>query len=311
MNQLGIRAISPDNSRDIQAIIGLLNSRGESAPADQFQRESYWRNHIGSRFISLGAFDGQDLVGHVAIAKSKHSPAYQVLLGVIEQNANHNRDAIAKRMHDEVRQCAAKAGVQNLYFVESPTDLSPSHFGSADFGALPVAALPSLATEENIFPRTVSIVPLAQTRSIRQVFIPRSLSQTGMLLYEQLGLAREVNQCRPEALTQHSYSADRPALSARYFSNCATLEIRVDCGLLGRSSEAIVERVQRSSAQRALCFINLEHPHAESVIEDLMLKGFQWEGILPEYFGYDSGVLAMQTTNAQRKTSTIARSAAV
>ena len=299
---LKIKALCSDNIVDVDSLIGLFEDvYGENFPAQRVYNRQFWTNHIGSRFISIGAYVGSQIVGHLALQSDRDNPGVvQVSMPAFRPEFFENHRFFSNEFRTLLDKLQQKQNWKCLYTF-CFTDNQQLEFLARDILRTSETAilpdyLPGLSTKDllsiDITNKTdviTSFRVFTNTGSDdeRVLFAPEEFQAICKNLYTNLGLKR-IFAASSKKLSKKilGLPSDQRSLTVQHYKGINVRHFFCNPSLLGdlrKIDEICKEEVRKSD----YFFINLSDPRCPEICEILSRNGFAFSGCLPMLKGND------------------------
>ena len=299
------KAASPDNDREVRDIIALFRAvHGDNYQFSGVYKQAYWRQHIGSRFISVVLYQDQQLVGHLAFQpEGRDKRMIQVLFPLCIRGSETQSELINQRLWQQVEKLAQLQQWRGFYFsaLTHIPELVP--YGENILKATPVALCPGYfaptvtnkkgtnkkgtqARDESAKDLSTDILISQRlfnpaSHKAQSIYISSERSELVGKLYRSLGLTRELrSEVSKEQLRSFPLTADRVGLETRLYPNAGVLHAYIEPSLL-RSQQELRPLIDISSRANTFVFVKGYDPRALESEEWLTENGFEFAGVLP------------------------------
>jgi hypothetical protein len=299
-NNLTCKAASPDNDREVRDIIALFRDvHGDNYPFAGVYKAPYWRQHIGSRFVSIVLYQDDQLVGHLALQpEGSDRRMIQVLFPLCVRNSEDKKDAINQILWQQAEKLAQLQQWRGFYFSALTHIPALIPYGEHILKATPVALCPgyfapailSKKSNQNKKDATASLstdILISQrlfnhsSHKAQSVYISSERSELVEKLYRSLGLTRELrSEVSKEQLKSFPLTADRLAIETRLYPNAGVLHAYIEPSLL-RSQQEMRSLLDISRRANTFVFVKGCDPRALESEEWLSENGFEFAGVLP------------------------------
>jgi hypothetical protein len=297
---LTCRAASPDNDREIRDIIALFRAvHGDNYPFSGVYKSAYWKQHIGSRFVSIVLYQDEQLLGHIALqAEGADRRMIQVIFPLSAPDAVLSGDLINQRLWQQAEKLAQDQQWRGFYFsaLTHIPELIP--YGEQILKATPIALCPGYFAPSVTAKKNSTNIKLSSTQLSTDILISQRLFNPAAhktqsiyisterkelleKLYQSLGLTREIrSKVSKEQLQSFPLAADRLAIETRLYPNAGVLHAYIEPSLL-RSQQELRSLVDASHRANIFVFVKGYDPRALDSEEWLIENGFEFAGVLP------------------------------
>ena len=297
MNEIKIKALSPDNSAAIRGIVRLFNHvYGDSFPLPGVYDPEFWRAQMGRRFISLVAEDRRDIVAHLAIHTDHGSPSDTVIsLPVIDPAYRQSSQDITRAAAETVRRLARTQhwrsctgfvyeGVRAMETI--PTTLLNSKEVALLPGYLPsepIRARGERLPHRRLFHARGSRRHALVTQRIYSgdtassdlpLFVPTHHREICRILYAPLGLKR----CFAADGTQREVALNQP-IELSYHRGLGAYHLFITPSLI--NGPLNLEPRTWDGHKALFVYMNLHDPACPSACGELENQGYRFCGIAP------------------------------
>lgn len=220
-----IRAVSPDNGRELRAVVALLaESYGTDFPLQSLYQEAYWRAHVGLKTLNLLAYLDNEPVAHLALrddgpsqihrrppvrgagvsSGSRNTIFSQVRAGRMTHlacsvKAAHQLPEIAEGFREILLRVANRKGWRCITSVLISPNRLVEHVSSLILGGEVVAVLPNYVRgAHEQFALVVNQSWLrAHAHEPKRLYVPDEHRELCEYLYEPLGRCRVFDRHTP------------------------------------------------------------------------------------------------------------------
>jgi hypothetical protein len=306
LNEVKIKALSPDNGAAIRGIVRLFSHvYGDTFPLKGVYDPNFWGAQLGKRFISIVAEDRGDIVAHIALHRDATSPGDTILsLPVVDPAYRHSSTDITRAAMETVRRLARTQGWRSCTGFVYEGIRAMQTVPAAILHSKEVAILPGYLPEEPIKARgeRLSRRHLVSERGSRRhalvtqrVFTPSSISATApihlpanhreicRLLYAPLGLKRTFAEPTGEAV-----GAQLPGIEKIYHRARGSYHLFLSPSALKSTRD--IEPRSWNGHKALFAYVNLFDPGCPAMCRSLEDRGYRFCGIAPLLRGRDSVV---------------------
>lgn len=310
MSQVTTKAANPDNELLIRDLISLLKSNyGESYPAKGAYDLTFWKNHIGARFISLLGYKDQKLAGHIALQPERCNKKHvQLSLPIYDISSHAFIYSFSSQVSEYIERLASRQDWELSYsFVFSKMPLLQQiceDLLNLNTTALwPACLSPKLLAHSQ--PRDTSAtnshllishrIHNLRDDSERCLFVPKRHLGISRYLYRSLDLKRSFrSEFSGDLHTTEGLPADARAIETHSFPRSNIALSFIHPSLLSSTDKLRCSLANTSISSRFL-FINLHDPACPAFCRDVENLGFCFGGIMPLLKNRDSIVFFNDT----------------
>lgn len=303
-----LKAVSPDNERDLRDICSLYSATyGDCFPVKSVYQLEFWRNHIGRRFTSIAAFQGDLMLAHLVLSPDPHDSRHvQVCYPVCSLSVDFDqvRDSYRSLLAGLTRTRGWSLASLSI-FTKVP--------GMEDFSGVlpagcPTAILPCYPAAEDCSPVTdllfacdrgpaeasarhvaIAISPLGpSSRRAGTVYLPSSHARMAALILNQFALvcaAQDESDCAQEIVKE---AVNSEALREFYpFSGVCHQFVRPSAVA---SVSGLLREISAPIVRVPYLYVDARDPHCPAFCDALEQEGFAFCGMVPALRGTDHAV---------------------
>ncbi|MDC0357970.1 hypothetical protein OAO01_04070 [Oligoflexia bacterium] len=300
INEVEIRATSPDNDLVIRDIISLFHEAyGDTYPVQSIYQQQFWKSHVGSRFTSLVAVHNEEVIAHLAASKDSQSEYhFQICFPVCKPDLVDHIPALGKKAWEVFTRQGKRQDWQMIYYFTfnnvpafqqladnvlhtQEVAICPSYFPATNFRTRGLKSQQSFLTDhrtnivvtQRVFPRT--------GEHKRTLFVPHYHEAICKELYSTLPLVREFEGSLLQDASIPLVSAvGASAIQRACFTQTGTCHAFVQPSLV-ENHEAAVCDIDTSRAISSFVLVNLEDHSCPSFCHILEEHGYRFCGVFP------------------------------
>lgn len=315
-SSFGLKALNADDDCEVRELIRLFErAYGSFFPLAPVYQGKFWKSHAGTRFTSLGVWQGRKIVAHLAIRPDRDNPQHvQIYLPVcdadftsapveIHQQLVEIVERQAERHAWELLYCFAVSDIQTMRF------LADGLLGTQEVAIWP-RCLPTASGE------TGAGVPYSETASYRRhitvtqkligsagvnqsqapgedipLYVPAWHQQICSWLYSTLGLTRIFYTSFEHAKVKQqflpAFSADRRSVETRTYRHTKVSLSCIEPNLAGDFRQ-VLRQLAQVSGLYSFVSVNMRDPATPAFCLALEENGYRFCGVLPFHRGKES-----------------------
>lgn len=302
MNNVIFRASNADNIFDIRGIIDLfMASYGLSFPNHEVYQESFWRERIGNRFISIVAERNSKIIGHLACCPHKNDNKNIQIIMPVAVPCNEEEE-ILMSLWNIVERIAKKKSWRMAYkFITSyPSKMESVISIIGNFNEM--AIYPGHRTADELMDiKTETAYPILYSQHIfnsslikkEVVYVPNAYKEFAQNFYSYSGLPRSF--CDTDKKFIKIYTDEKP-IEIKSYKHTGLCRAYVTPSLLSSYSKEMLTYDDTRFCDMLL-YVNLSDPKCPSFCEFLESAGYSFCGIIPLIDGKDHIIYSKDLSN--------------
>jgi hypothetical protein len=298
---LKIKALCCDNNLEIDSLISLFKDvYGDNFPAQRVYNRQFWSSHIGKRFVSIGAFSGDQLVGHLALQPERDSAGVvQVSMPAFSPEFFENHRFFSNLFRNLLEDLQKRQNWKCLYTFCFTSNvqiemLAREILQTQETAILP-DYLPGLSTRDLLSIDITNKVDVVTSFRVfeacqdfeKMLFAPKEHMQMCKNIFNSLGLARNFsNSQNSDTSRLFGLPENQRALTCQHYKGINVRHFFCNPSLLGNFSKIksiCLEEIRQSD----YFFVNMADPLCPELCEILGQNGFAFSGCLPILKGSD------------------------
>ena len=311
--RITVKAANQDNELEIRSLIDLFERTYQDRfPIKGVYDPRFWSSHINRRFISLLAYQDNQLCGHIAFQPERANPRQvQITLPVADFTYLRQNSRFASDVRSIVEELAIRQRWQSLYFFVFCSIPAMERQAHSMFGLTTTAFLPSYLSPE-LSPclqdeqeRSSCSIQLAcrqfplEQQAPAVLYVPTQYQPTITSLYAHMGFERVFGDGSEDTL----YPADARGVERQAFKKTSVEQFFVHPSLLS-GDEFITNLSDAHQLQSQFVFVSMRDAQCPEFCTQLEALGFSFCGILPHIQGRES-IAYYRSSNAQDSVASI------
>ncbi len=302
-----IKAGSPDNEIVLREIIKLFTAEyGQNFLAEDVYNMQFWARRIGTRFLSLLAFDHNHLIAHLALQAEKcNKRSVQLLYPATNPHYFEDLSVLSEMAWRVISTQASRHNWQSIFTLMSADDIKYQGLVGEYFNMQPTAVFPSFFnTPHDTVSKSHNAVFFqrffeSSLNADSPIFVPRKHRDICAEIYAKLGLKRKFNS--KASKESFAMPTDIRALETFRYHVQDFSHVYITPSLLNDFSAAI-SYINNSSN---LLFINTQDPLCPDFCEYIEEYGYSFSGVTPTIRGREAIVYSRLQEENLRDTATI------
>jgi hypothetical protein len=297
-----IKAINGDNEVQINQLVKLFERvYGDTFPIKSVYDAQFWKTHIGSRFVSLGAFREGQLIAHLAACPDNDNPRHiQMCFPICSPAHCHLVASLGSSAWKFFQRQAVRQDWEMIYYFVLGNVPDMQLLADRVFCSSEVAFCPEYFPATNLRPRGVRESQLfasgershiAITQRVlrpqgksKSLHVPDRHREMVQHLYHPLKLKREF--LSSSQVVEFTFPADAEGFERNYFRETGVEHIFVQPGLA--SSNTPQSTFSRPGVDTCYMFVNMEDPTCPEFCDRIEAAGYRFCGVLPLVKNRDS-----------------------
>lgn len=284
MNPICIKAVNPDNDKELRSLARLFSAvynNNSSSNCTKYFEADFWRQHAGSSFVSLAAFSGDSLIGHLGLVKSKSiAGCMELILPAFDVATLNDMYQIAESGFVTLQRLAMRQKWESLCSIPDAQSVEYLPILTDVLGFNEIALLPATSEKQSSSCTSVWFKRMRPTKiENKKIYIPERIEQSVRALLSDIGIEGRV-------YCTHDSKSSRPNLIAGKRLQLCTSDIVLE-SISVLSNDTPIDTTTAPTRDPGFSCINASQPDAIRITEAMLAKKSLFCGFIPDYAGAD------------------------
>ena len=284
MNPICIKAVNPDNDKELRSLARLfaaVYASNSSSSCTKYFEADFWRQHAGTSFVSLAAFAGDSLIGHLGLVRSRSiSGCMELILPAFDVATLNDMYQIAESGFVTLQRLALRQKWESLCSIPHAESVEYLPILTDVLGFNEIALLPSTTEKQSSSCTSLWFKRMQPAKKDnKKIYIPERIEQSVRALLTDVGIEGRV-------FCTHESRSSRPNLFSGKRLQLCTSDIVLE-SVSALSSDTVIDSSTAPSNNPGFYCINASQPDAIRITEALLAKKALFCGFIPDYSGAD------------------------